>query len=931
MSVVSFRTFYLTKTGLKFRIKTNIAYINRRLNDLQCLFPNHNPIRMNLFLKRSIFLFILTITAISVKASHLFGADFYYAHVSGNTYNLVLDVYGDCSGSSFPNLPGSIPLVEIFENNTLYQTLSLALTGPPIEVTPVCPAQLNNTTCTNASNPVPGVKKFHYTGSVTLNGPSANWLFRFTGEMQNTSLAGRSNSMTNIIFSGPGGGSVMVLEATLNNTSAPNSSVNYTTIPTPFFCLNIATQFNPGAVDPNNDNLTFSLVSGIEQTGLVTYLPPYSATQPLAAAPGTFAFSTVTGQLGFTPNLLQKSLVVYKVNEYRNGVLVGTSMREMTFVVLNTCNNIAPVTSAIGNLSTGTLLSPYHIKACSGNTNLTFNFTASDGNNDNVTITYVGLPSGATATIANNNTTSPQFNFSWNISAVPSGTYTFYVTLKDDGCPLASTQTFAYSITVVPFGDLPNIGAISGCINSNNSVAWVHPQLAGNYSFTWKDANNQVVHQANSSNGDTVYTLSSGIYNVHLVNSSGCDTDVVVTVPSVFYEVKFTGDTVACINAQASFQNNSTSNMTIWNWTFGDGGSSTVKNPSHTFTAPGIYTVILIGKSINGCSDSFSTQINVHEVILTVSPTQTICENQATIIQASGAIKYNWTPVTGLSCPICYQTTARPLVTTTYTVTGTDMAGCKGTAQVLVNVLPTGLEVSPNDTGICPGDSLQLHVTGASNFRWIPTTGLSDTGANPWVHPTGWLNYMVVAVYPNGCHDTEMIKIAFYPHGVIYLPDSVTIYPGESYQLDPAGNCLYFTWWPSLGLSNDHISNPIARPPVNTRYYVLGKTEGGCSAIDSIDIYVAFESLIDIANAFSPGGGVNNSIHVIRRGEATLKTFRIYNRWGAKVFESSNIDEGWDGTLHGIPQPMGVYVYIVEAYTNTGRRFYKQGNITLIR
>ncbi|MBS1585873.1 MAG: gliding motility-associated C-terminal domain-containing protein, partial [Bacteroidetes bacterium] len=53
--------------------------------------------------------------------------------------------------------------------------------------------------------------------------------------------------------------------------------------------------------------------------------------------------------------------------------------------------------------------------------------------------------------------------------------------------------------------------------------------------------------------------------------------------------------------------------------------------------------------------------------------------------------------------------------------------------------------------------------------------------------------------------------------------------------------------------------------------------------------------------------------------------------WGVKMFETNNIDEGWDGTYKGKPQPMGVYVYMVEAISPTGRKFVKQGNVTLIR
>jgi len=62
-----------------------------------------------------------------------------------------------------------------------------------------------------------------------------------------------------------------------------------------------------------------------------------------------------------------------------------------------------------------------------------------------------------------------------------------------------------------------------------------------------------------------------------------------------------------------------------------------------------------------------------------------------------------------------------------------------------------------------------------------------------------------------------------------------------------------------------------------------------------------------------------------------LQYFRVFDRWGVKVFETTNIDQGWDGTFSGTPQPFGVYVYEVGAITNTGSNFEKHGNVTLIR
>jgi gliding motility-associated-like protein len=141
---------------------------------------------------------------------------------------------------------------------------------------------------------------------------------------------------------------------------------------------------------------------------------------------------------------------------------------------------------------------------------------------------------------------------------------------------------------------------------------------------------------------------------------------------------------------------------------------------------------------------------------------------------------------------------------------------------------------------------------------------------------------------------------------------------------------VYFTWFPTVGLSNPNLSNPIAIPAVNTRYYVTATTEAGCVAHDSIDVLVN-ETALDMANAFTPGSISNPEFKVSRLGTATLKSFRIYNRWGTKVFETTNIDKGWNGEFNGEPQPMGTYVYTVQAVTNTGKMFTKQGNVTLIR
>lgn len=460
------------------------------------------------------------------NASHIFGADFYYTWVSGNTYTINLAVYADCSGAAFPNLNGATPSVEVYKNTSqLFTTMTLTQSGTSVEVTPVCNAQINNTTCNGGT--VPGVKRFIYTGSVTLNGPSSNWRFRFTGAMGGLNSAGRSNSITNIIV--PGTGSVTALEATLNNMSGNNSSAVYTTIPTPFFCINKPQQYNPGAVDPNTDSLGFSMVPGLEGGGgTVAYLAPYTAAAPLATAAGTFTFSNTTGQLNFTPNAVQRSLVVGKVEEYRNGTLVGTSMREMTFVVLNNCNNNPP-DGAISNPTGGTVVNGTTIRVCQNQGLLGFSINPTDSDGDTINVSVAGLPAGATFTVTGNNTIAPTGTFSWNVTGVAPGSYTFFITYTDQGCPLSSKQTIAYTVNVVP---QPSIAfqLLSAATCTKKAVFTVTPGNAtAPYVFNIVQGS-VIIHSFPGLTSAQTDSLSPGTYTFTIKDANNCQRDTVITI-----------------------------------------------------------------------------------------------------------------------------------------------------------------------------------------------------------------------------------------------------------------------------------------------------------------------------------------------------------------------------------------------------------------
>lgn len=293
---------------------------------------------------------------------------------------------------------------------------------------------------------------------------------------------------------------------------------------------------------------------------------------------------------------------------------------------------------------------------------------------------------------------------------------------------------------------------------------------------------------------------------------------------------------------------------------------------------------------------------------------------------------YHWSPGTAVDDSTITAVIFRAGITTNIKLTVTTPAGCSGTDSAMMVVHPGNFAIGGGDTSLCPGESARIVAAGGVSYEWTPNSYLDDPGsASPIVKPEGDQSYSVVVTNEYGCRDTLSWTVFVMPAAVMNLQDSVQIFPGESYQISPETNGTKFTWTPSGGLNGKFISNPLATPEVSMLYRVQYVTEHGCRSTDSIYINVNENALVTVPNAFTPGAGANSKLYPVKRGLATLKSFRIYNRWGNLVFQSSGFDEGWDGTFKGVPQPLGVFVYTIEAESGNGRIFTKTGNVTLLR
>jgi gliding motility-associated-like protein len=293
-----------------------------------------------------------------------------------------------------------------------------------------------------------------------------------------------------------------------------------------------------------------------------------------------------------------------------------------------------------------------------------------------------------------------------------------------------------------------------------------------------------------------------------------------------------------------------------------------------------------------------------------------------------------WTPASHLDSTNTQTVVFHGTTDTVVTVIVSTPKGCSFVDSAKITVYPGHFAViSPETKDFCPHDNFMPVLTGAASYHWYPSMYLSDfLSSQPVITPITSQTYSIVATSIYGCKDTLNFSAIVYPGGLINIgPDSVTLYPGQTFQLNPLTNCSNFEWFPPSGLSDWQIVNPVASPQISTKYILTGQTANGCKTVDSIDVIVDPQSLLALPNAFTPGSGPNNEFKILKLGIASLNYFRIFNRWGNLVFETTDIDKGWDGTFNGTPQAMGVFVYEVEAVTSTGILFQKHGNTTLIR
>lgn len=401
----------------------------------------------------TILCFVLTPTR--VKASHAAGGEIIYEWISDSTYRVFFKFYRDCTGASAPT---SQPLCYKNScNTTVYNKTMAVYPGQiPPGVTNGSPVSLgcsnSSTNCTNSSSTIPGYHEWWYYADVTLPFQCDYWTFFTYINARNPSsnLAGST-------------GLTFYTETTFNNvgTFQGNSSPYFSNKPIPYVCVNTPYQFNNGAVDPNGDSLVSAVQNPLDLPGFSCNATPVAAPlnnpqpnpypnisfplNPIQAG-NTFALNAATGQISFTAPLVSAQTLSIQTKEYRNGVLIGSILRDVQVQVIGNCSTVAPTYAPV--LTPNVTIVNGQIQGCAGQL-LNFDFDLKTSHPNGILIgedNHMNSIPAATVTYTNQKSDSVHGDFSWTPGANQSGLFTLTVTVKDSTCdpPRHHVQSHLY-------------------------------------------------------------------------------------------------------------------------------------------------------------------------------------------------------------------------------------------------------------------------------------------------------------------------------------------------------------------------------------------------------------------------------------------------------------------------------------------------------
>lgn len=511
---------------------------------------------------------------------------------------------------------------------------------------------------------------------------------------------------------------------------------------------------------------------------------------------------------------------------------------------------------------------------------------------------------------------------------------------------------------------IPNAGSNFAVCDGGTGVLEGEAEVATNTTTWTYDGPGVITFTPNANDPNaTVSFTEPGSYTLFLTEANDtCDVFGIDSVTVVYGEVLLdvSNDTIICQNGQVDLiaTGNTTSNSPLeyhWDHTTDVGAVQNVTPLENTS-----YSVF--AENTDGCiSQTKTITVSVHPPLeLTITPTvQSICPGDMAQISSvvtggnGGPYTLVWTDPTGNVVGDEAQIAVSPESTSIYTLTVSD--NCETTpvtltSEVVVEPLPEVM-FSVTEPALCTPAVFEVINNTDPNMvdqtYWYVNSGHSyanlDT-INPDITSPGVYDVKLVVVSPAGCVDSlsvnNFLEVYALPEArFTYTPNPTTVLNTEVKFQNGTTGAVSYQWTFEDGLpAYSSLTNPTVNFPegIVDVYDVemIAYTEFGCTDTVLKRIRVQPEVLIFAPNSFTPDNDSYNEVwkvHLLGVDVYNV-TIEVFNRWGEQVWESHDIEYGWDGTYGGKPVPTGSYIWKVSAADRlTDGKYEWQGHVTILR
>ncbi|NPA33372.1 MAG: hypothetical protein GXO48_00375 [Chlorobi bacterium] len=853
--------------------------------------------------------FLLMSIAWSAKATHIMGGVITYRWLGGNDYEITLVLFRDCEGIQLPTSATiSISSASCGQNFSV----TIPLRGSALEVSQVCPSQANLTTC-HQGGALPGTQRGEYIDTVTLP-PCPDWVFEYTTCCRNTPPGGLSVTCSSFY-----------VYTTLDNSSGPNSSVEFSGSYMPYVCEGQPYCYFPGIINPDGDSLVieFETAYGTSITDPCGYAPGFSPTNPIVSTT-PITLDSVTGQICFTippGSGNMHYIITFKVTEYKNGQPVGVVHREIQVVSMQCPSNNLPVFSVPGGSSCpitdvtgGTQENCNTIIACTY-TPVSFNVHVWDLDS---LFQNIQLESNVADALpgATFNTSCPTGNCGYvvgNVSWTSSGPGKYYVTFSaDDGeCPIPGVTH--YTVLVDVRVDTTMLVAFDGDTTEGFNLL-VEGCTDGSLVFY------------------TATNFNDSVLTDIVVNYSGgaSPSDIYGPPPTTSWaELLLPGDTFKTYPLYPVQDNISEGPETLVVQTIGRCGVASEVE------------IVIMDKPESSVLFSDST----------------LCySDYVTLIGEGNALHHIWATDTGFLCIEC-DTLTLFMDSSRFFYYINKSGLCEDTAITFMKVSHTRMDFEPETLQICLNDTIRVLVPEGIWVRhgWKTKTAseiLCSTCDTTYIVGIEPGEALIEGIDTFGCRREDIIYLDVDTTAYAYIIASDTmILKGATVTLVAKTTSELF-WWVLPRPKKDKVDSLV-------RVYVLNPTETltvylhaysrlGCFRSDSIVIYAidqppCGDSTIWVPTAFSPNGdGVNDVLYLYGRTSVEIIEWGVLDRWGNLYYKDENttIDlnllhtpKGWNGIgPNGETLRPDVYAwYAIFKCDRDARKYVISGDVMLFR